>query len=124
MIRILSKEMLKSPNDTRTIYYLAREHWYRKQYSKAEELFERHVCLSSFLGERADAYLYLARIYWLTSRGDKARSACMNAITINADFKEALLFMADISFEHNAKRWREYASYATNERVLFVRTPL
>ena len=123
MIRILSKEMLKSPNDTRIIYYFAREHWYRKQYSKAEELFERHVRLSSFLGERADAYLYLARIYWLTCRGDKARSACMNAITINADFKEALLFMADISFEHNAKRWQEYASYATNERVLFVRTP-
>ena len=45
----------------------------------------------------------------------------MKAITINANFKEALLFMATLSFEHNAARWREFAECATNERVLFVR---
>ena len=74
------------------------------------------------LAERADAYLYLARIYWQTQRGDEARTACMNAITINANFREALRFMATLSFEHNAVRWREFAEHATNERVLFVRT--
>ena len=121
MKRILEKEYAKNPNDTRTIYYLAREHWYRKQYGEAERLFISHVAKSSFVGERADAFLYLARIYWATQRGDMARAACMDAITINANFREALILMAEMSFEHNAVRWREFAQLATNERVLFVR---
>jgi glycosyltransferase involved in cell wall biosynthesis len=122
MLRILTKVYAQeSPKNSRTIYYLAREHWYRKQYAEAEKLFLEHVKCSNFLAERADAYLYLARIYWTTTRGDAARDACMKAITINANFKEALLFMATLSFEHNAVTWRKFAECATNERVLFVR---
>jgi glycosyltransferase involved in cell wall biosynthesis len=121
MLRILSSENVKNPQDTRTLYYLAREYWYRKKYSEAEALFSRYVKMSKFVAERADAYLYLARICWATQRGDEARSACLNAVAINANFKEALLFMATLSFEHNACRWRDFAALATNEKVLFVR---
>lgn len=121
MLRILTKEFEKNPEDPRTNYYLAREHWYKKGYDRAEVLFLRCAKRSSHPAERADAYLYLARIYWQTRRGDEARTACMNAITINANFREALCFMATLSFEHNAVRWREFAGHATNERVLFVR---
>jgi len=122
MLRILTKEHAQNPDNARTLYYLAREFYYRKDWHRAVELFEECVKRSSYLAERADAYLYIARICWQIQRGDEARTACMNAITINANFREALLFMATLSFEHNAVRWREFAEHATNERVLFVRT--
>jgi len=120
-IRILRRQFSEQPDDPRTMYYLAREHWYRKEYVPAADLFKRYVKASKFLAEKSDAYLYLARICWAMSRGDEAREYCMDALTINANFREALLFMAQISWEHNAKAWREYAKLATNENVLFVR---
>ena len=120
-IRILKRQYSEQPDDPRTMYYLAREHWYRKEYAPAIVLFQKYVKASRFLAEKADAYLYLARIHWALSDGDNAREYCMDALTINANFKEALLFMAEISWEHNAKAWSEYAKLATNENVLFVR---
>lgn len=120
-LRILTREHASNPEDPRTLYYLAREYWYRQDYDHARPLFEAYVRHSRFLAERADAYLYLARIHWAQSRGDDARTACLNAIAINANFAEALNFMATLSFEHNAIRWREFAALASNENVLFVR---
>lgn len=122
-LRIMTGVLKKSPNDARTLYYLAREHWYREDFEHAIHLFTRCVKLSKFPAERADAFLYLARMYWKTARGNEARDCCAQAITINADFSEALRFMGEISWEYNAKRWFEFAKLATDERVLFVRKP-
>jgi len=120
-LRIGLKMLEAEPENSRTLYYVAREYWYRKDYENAGRLFENCVRSSKFLAERADAYLYLARIYWSLNEGDAARDACMNAIVINANFREALCFMSEMSFEHNAIRWREFAHLANNEKVLFVR---
>jgi len=73
------------------------------------------------MAERADAYLSAARCLWNLKRGEEARQYCFNAININANFKEAILFMAEISWEKNAKTWRKMAEHATNEDVLFIR---
>ena len=54
---------------------------------------------------------------------DAAREACLHAILLNANFREALLWMADMSFPANAAQWRKMAESATNEGVLFVRNP-
>jgi hypothetical protein len=54
-------------------------------------------------------------------QGEKARQYCLNALNINANFKEAILLMAEMSFEKNAKQWRKMAETATNEEVLFIR---
>lgn len=120
-LRIGLKMHAADPDNARTLYYLAREYWYRKDYENAGPLFLACCEKSKFLAERADAYLYLARIYSALKQGDAARAACVDAITINANFREALCFMADLSFEHNAVRWREFAKLANNDRVLFVR---
>ena len=120
-LRIMSWEHIRNPEDARTMNYLAREYWYRRDYATAIPLFQKYVGCSRFPAERADAYLYLARMFWATAQGDKARESCMMALTINANFSEALRFMAEISFEHNAVRWREFAKLASDERVLFVR---
>lgn len=119
-LRILLKEVEKG-GKTRELYYLAREYWYRKDYNKAISWWEKYIKVSNFLSEKADAYLYLARCYWALRQGEKARQNCIQALNINANFKEALLFMATLSWEHNAKSWRKYAELATNENVLFIR---
>jgi glycosyltransferase involved in cell wall biosynthesis len=118
-LRILLKEVEKG--DARELYYLAREYYYRKNYASAIEWWEKYVLKSKFLAEQADAYLMLARCYWAVRQGEKARQNCIKALNINANFKEAILFMASISWEHNAKQWRKMAETATNERVLFIR---
>ena len=120
-LRILSKSHAKDPSDTRTMYYLAREYWYRKDFETAITIFSRYVRTSSFRAERADAYLYLARMHWLLGQGDVARDHCLQAIAINANFREALLLMEQMSFSENAARWRDFAALADNSNVLFVR---
>lgn len=120
MFRVMTSavEVERSP---RNLYYLAREYWYQKNYTVAVMLFQEVTLKSQWKPERADAYLYIARCFWALSRGDEAREACAQALLINAHFKEACLFMAELSWEHNATQWRSMASTADNSNVLFVR---
>jgi len=121
-LRILSSFIEANPECGRERYYLAREYFYRKDYPTCVRLLEEYVLMSTHVAERADAYLMLARCKWYLRKGEEARQACMNAIANNANFKEAVLFMAEISWEHNAKTWRVWAEHCTNDGVLFIRT--
>jgi hypothetical protein len=50
----------------------------------------------------------------------EARLACLRAIEINADFKDALRWMATISEDQETKdRWESYATLAKNTNTLF-----
>lgn len=109
--------------EPRNLYYLAREHIYRKDFPKAIPLLEARVATIGFRPECADAYLYLSTCYWLTGQGDKAREACMKSLIMAPDCKEALEFMATMSFPEQAKVWAKFATTATNEGVLFIRKP-
>ena len=120
-LRILKREVAKGDR-VRELYYLAREYWYRKNYKRAIHWWKKYIKVSTFLFEKADAYLFIARCYWALRKGELARVNCLSAIEINANFKEALEFMATLSWEHNAKRWRDFAKLANNKNVLFVRT--
>jgi hypothetical protein len=60
-------------------------------------------------------------MHWLLGQGDVARDHCLQAIAINANFREALLLMEQMSFAENAARWRDYATLADNSNVLFIR---
>lgn len=127
-LRIL-KEQVDKGGKVRELYYLAREYWYRKEYIFAIHWFKEYINKSTFLGEKADAYLYLARCYWALTKGEEARGCCLLALSINANFKEALYFMAELAgknsgnetWEKNAKQWEKMAEIATNENVLFIR---
>jgi tetratricopeptide (TPR) repeat protein len=122
-LRVLSKVVKEEPNSKREKYYLAREYWYRKDYITALYWYDEYLKVSDLQPERADAYLMASRCAWALRQGERARQYCLNAISNNANFKEALLFMAELSWEHNAKNWKKFAEIATNENVLFVRTP-
>lgn len=126
--RILQKEVERTGN-AREIYYLGREYWYRRQYRECVETLGKYVQKAHFLAEKADAFLLMARCYWAMGMGDDARDACVQALIINSNFKEAALFMATLAgfgsgnpeWEKNATQWQRMGETADNSGVLFIR---
>lgn len=121
MLRILGEQVNSENGTPRDLYYYAREFYYRRKYDEAARLFREYLTIATWIPEKADACLYLARCYFYTQRGNEARIACTEAIVLNPDFKEALLFMADLHFEPWKHKWLRLAEHATNEDVLFTR---
>lgn len=121
MLRILAKQVASPEGTPRDLYYYAREYWYRKDYVNAVRLFEEYVTIATWLPEKADAYLYIARGHWILQNRDKAVAACTEAIVLNPQFKEALLFMSELFYEPWKHKWEQLAENATNEDVLFKR---
>lgn len=118
--RILQKEVDAHGNGRET-YYLAREYFYRDKFEDCIGYLNQYVEKSKFLSEKADAYLMMARSYWALKKPDEARNAIAQALILNPDFKEALVFMAETSWPRQKARWESFAQLATNEEVLFIR---
>lgn len=121
-MRILAKLVYSDAGTPRDLYYYAREHWYRRDYVQACRLFNEYVTIATWIPEKADALVYIARCEFILQHGEKAREACQEAIVLNPDFKEALLLMAELHFEPWKHKWERLAQAATNEDVLFKRT--
>lgn len=120
-LRLLLLDYQENPHDHRTLYYLAREWMYRRDYTKAIPLLQDRVQSIGFRAEAADAWLYLAQCYWKTHQGELARDAILKSLLLIPDCKETLEFMATVSFPEQAEAWKKFASVATNQGVLFVR---
>ena len=120
-LRILRREVARDPSATREVFYLAREYWYRGDFASAAHWYGDYLTRATWHPEMADAHLMLARCHWALSRGAEARGHCLQAIGLNPDFREALLFMSEITWPETARRWREMADTASNRGVLFVR---
>ena len=121
-LRILEKCANDGRAGARELYYLGREYYYRQRYSECTAVLGRYVQISRFPAEKSDAFLMMARCYWGMRMSSDARDACAQAIIINPDFKEALLFMSELSWPRQGARWKSFSDIATNEDVLFVRT--
>ncbi len=121
MMRILAKVVNSVDATPRDVYYYAREFWYRQDYVNAARIWNEYVSIATWLPEKADALLYIARCQFFLQQGDKARETCAEAIIHNPDFKEALLFMAELHNEPWKHKWERLASVATSEDVLFKR---
>lgn len=121
-LRILSKVVTEEPGCVREKYYLAREYWYRKNYKLAIIYYDYYLETATWGPEMADAHLMTARCYAAMGDWKRSRESCLKALNINADFKEALLWMATTSGPKNAIKWQQYANSANNEDVLFIRT--
>jgi glycosyltransferase involved in cell wall biosynthesis len=120
-LRILKKMVDDNPEDSRALYYLAREYTYKRNWKMAIVFYERYIKFSTSISERADAYLMLSRCYWNTKNGDLSRENCLKAMLLNPNFREAIIFMSKIVWPSQAKRWQDFATGATNEGVLFIR---
>jgi len=121
MLRIMQKAH-GDERSGRNCYYLAREFYYRKRYDDAIVQFEECLRVSTWMAEKADAQLYIARCYWYTGRGDQARAAAFEAVRLNPMFKEALLFLSETHYSPHKEAWAILAGAADNTGVLFVRT--
>lgn len=119
-IRILENEV-KTKGQPREMYYLGKEYMHRGRYSEAIVMLTEYLRRSVFLAEMADANLLISQCYWQIGVPDKAHDACLQAIRINAHFKEAILWMGAMSSEANAQQWHAMAQTADNREVLFVR---
>lgn len=119
-LRILEKEA-KKPDGIRETFYLGREYWYRGRYEECVLALGKYVQRSTYLAEKAEAFLLMARSYWLMRMGNDARDACAQSLIINPNFKEAILFMSDIVWERHSPQWKHMAETADNSEVLFVR---
>ena len=117
-MRIL--ESIENPGP-RELYYLAREYYYRNRWDEAILTVNLYLETSSWKPERADAWLMAARCLWQLSEGDDAREYCLQAINLNAHFKEALVFMGEISWPDNRMMWWKMSEFADNREVLFIR---
>lgn len=127
--RILKKEVDSRPDAVREMFYLGREYWYKQDYSECVKTLGNYVQRSRFLAEKAEAYFTMAQAYFAMGMGEDARDACLQALKINSNFKEAAGYMAKLAgegsgnerWENNARRWREMASNGDNSEVLFIR---
>lgn len=117
-LRILKS--IKEPT-ARDLYYLSREYFERAMYKEAIKYANKCIEKTLWRYEKADACLTAARSLFYLYQGDKAREYCLKAIMLNPEFREALTFMGEISFEKEKKSWLKYASMATNENVIFIR---
>ena len=127
-LRLLTKDYTtalenESTPEPRTLYYLAREYWYRNDYAQALYYFQQRTKTVGFRNECADAWLYIARCLWQLQRGDEARTAATQALLLNPEFKEVYLFLAEACYEPARTGWLNHAQHCTNENVLFIRTP-
>lgn len=119
-LRILEKEV-KEKHGPREMFYLGREYFYRGRYEESIKMLWEYTQMSRYLAEKADAFLIMGKSFWQMRKPDEARDACMQALIINAHFKEAILFMAEMSWPENADQWRKMAQTADNRNVLFIR---
>jgi len=119
-LRLLTKAV-DSSDLPRFKFYLACEYFWKNDLVNALYWFERYVERSSFRAERSDAYLFMAKCLWRLQRGDDARDACLKAILLNPNFKEALLFMSSICFPEQGVVWKKFSEVADNSGVLFNR---
>ena len=120
-LRILTKAVNEDRTKPREMYYLAREYRYRNDWITALYWTNEYLKIATWNQEKADAYLMKAHSLWHLQRGEEARSACLEAIKINTNFKEALLLMAHMTGPINREKWLFMAELADNSNVLFVR---
>lgn len=111
-----------SDKTTRSKFYLGREHYERRMYEEAIYWMGEYLQEGKWIPEIAEARLVRARSYWFTNQGDRAREECLQAIKVNPDFKEALLFMGNMHYEPWKSKWHKLATVAENKDVLFIRT--
>ncbi len=120
-LRILEKTVAVEENPGRNLYYLGREYWYKRRYKECTATLGRYVQVATWQAEKAEAFLVMSQAYSAQGLDEDARDAILQAIKINANFKEAINWMADICPKENAAQWRRMAKTANNKDVLWDR---
>jgi len=119
--RILKKYCKSNPACARERYYLAREYWYRKMYNECLAHVDMYRKNATFAMEIADSYLMSAKCKIMQNLNSEAWDYLFKALQINADIREAYVWLSKISGVKNRAHWLRMADTATNNDVLFIR---
>jgi glycosyltransferase involved in cell wall biosynthesis len=119
--RILKKYCKSHPEAKRERYYLAREYWYRNRYDECLDQLNIYRKYGVFAMEIADSYLMSAKCKIMQNLNSHAWEYLFKALQINADLREAYVWLSKISGEKNRAHWLRMADTATNNDVLFIR---
>lgn len=120
-LEYLDSKLIGKEPEERTLYYLAREYFYKKDWKNSLKYFLERTRTMGFKPECSDAWLYVAKCQWNLERWEEARESALKSILLNPNFKEAHLFIAERSFEKQKEVWKKFAEIATNEDCLFIR---
>jgi len=117
--RILYQVVMTEDDCVREKFYFARELYYRKQWIAAIGWYKEFLKVAKWAPEIAESWLQIAKCHHALDELSEARKACLEALSINPDFENALRFMAVLSDHDNSAVWNRYADRATNANVLF-----
>lgn len=130
-LRMLERTVELEENPVRNLYYLGREYYYKQRFQDTIDTLSRYVKVSHWPAEEADAHLIiaqaqyeLAKVEQSSERMEASAGAILQAIKINPNFKEAILFMAMISSEANRSQWLRMARTANNNDLVWKRVPV
>lgn len=121
--RIMKKVYEEEPNNTRNLFYLAREYYYLKEYDKSEEIYKKYISIWTYFNEVTDAYYMLWKIYWENGKWqwELSREMLMKVIMRNCNFKSAYTFMAQQMIDEKKRTtWLKFADIADNSNCLFI----
>lgn len=121
-LRMLERTVALEEHPVRNLYYLGREYWYKERYQDAIDTLLRYVKVAHWHGEAADAWLVIGQCYCALQKAEECGDAILQAIKINANFKEAIEFMASIVIPPNRLQWQRMARGANNEGLVWKRT--
>lgn len=120
-LRILKAAVEENTELTRERYYLAREYFYRQNWEQCILHLDEYVKRAGFIKERNDAWLMRAYCLDKLKKYHEAVDSAWQAIKYNANFKEALQFVANHMDPKNKAVWNKFAEIADNSDVLFIR---
>lgn len=121
-LRMLEKTVEDEGKDScRNLYYLGREYWYKQRYKECTATLGRYVQVSYWDAEKSEAFLIMSQSYSAQGLDEDARDACLQAIKINPEFKEAIEWMASIVSKPHSKQWKRMAKTANNKDILWNR---
>lgn len=123
-LRMLEKTVAEEQRPVRNLYYLGREYWYKKRFVDAIFTLQRYVKVAHWPAEEADAHLIMAQAYLELKMIEESASEILQALKINPNFKEAVLFMELISHPMNKSQWRRMAMAADNRDLVWSRVPV
>lgn len=129
-LRILEKTVANEKEPGRNLYYLGREYWYKNKNPNYPDALKqctatlgRYVQISNWPAEKAEAFMVMSMAYSAQGLDEDARDACLQAIKLNPEFREAIEWMAGIVPPEHAIQWKRMARTANNRDVMWDRVP-
>jgi len=122
-LRIMEKVYKETPDNTRNMFYLAREYYYYKRYNEAEKMYLDYIKKSNFFIEITDAFFMLWKIYWENGKWqwELSREMLMRAIIRNPNFRAAYVLLSEQMLDEKKRiTFLRLAQVADNSWLLFI----